>query len=402
MQISQLLYAKYMKVVTSAPTRFWIFEQAQQLARRGHLHRLITWYPRRGTRAWHIPDDSVSSLPLTGGASYIAGRLLPALSPPLRLASSYYVHRSFACRVAQLLPLETQVLITLSSFGLEAIRRGRERGICTVVDHGSLHERTERDLLRQVQGDWNLSARDGWPPPWVIDREDQEFLAADYIFVLSRIARRTLVEHGVPASKIIVNNPGVDLSQFHPAPRHDRTFRIIQVGSITARKGVLYLLKAFTELNLPTAELWFVGGGLESSPLRPIIRSLATERVVFRGSVPQSKLRDMYAQCDVAVLASVADGFGLVVPQAMACSLPVIVTENVGAADVLSPDSGLIVPIRDVEALKAAILTLYDDPARRTHMGESARRRVTSGHTWDDYGNRLDSFLSSAGARSAH
>jgi glycosyltransferase involved in cell wall biosynthesis len=96
----------------------------------------------------------------------------------------------------------------------------------------------------------------------------------------------------------------------------------------------------------------------------------------------------------VFVLPSLADGFGMVVPQAMACGLPVIVTENVGAADIVRDGrSGFIVPVRDVEALCEKLRFLHENRDLAREMGRQARQDVICGYTWDDYGDRLVGFL---------
>jgi len=94
------------------------------------------------------------------------------------------------------------------------------------------------------------------------------------------------------------------------------------------------------------------------------------------------------------VLPSLADGFGMVVPQAMACGLPVIVTENVGAADIVTDGvDGYVVPIRDVAALKEKIRYLYEDPAARQRMSAAAVKKAGRHLSWDVYGDRLVSWL---------
>jgi glycosyltransferase involved in cell wall biosynthesis len=84
----------------------------------------------------------------------------------------------------------------------------------------------------------------------------------------------------------------------------------------------------------------------------------------------------------------------MVVPQAMGCGLPVIVTENVGAADIVKDgENGFIIPIRDVDALKEKLIFLYENQTDCQEMGKLAHESVRSGCTWDDYGDRLIDFL---------
>ena len=87
---------------------------------------------------------------------------------------------------------------------------------------------------------------------------------------------------------------------------------------------------------------------------------------------------------------SIEEGFAMVMPQAMACGLPIICTSNTGGEDIVRDGiDGFIIPIRDVEALKEKILFMYKNPERRREMGESARLRVQSGFSWDNYGAKM-------------
>jgi len=74
----------------------------------------------------------------------------------------------------------------------------------------------------------------------------------------------------------------------------------------------------------------------------------------------------------------------------MACGLPVICTTNTGGEDIVREAvDGFIIPICDVEALKARILWCYENPERCREMGRAARERVARGFTWADYGEKI-------------
>jgi glycosyltransferase involved in cell wall biosynthesis len=153
------------------------------------------------------------------------------------------------------------------------------------------------------------------------------------------------------------------------------------------RKGVQYLLQAFSELSLENAELMLLGSmEKEMEPLFEKYKGLFKHM----GHIPFEKLYDYYSQGSIFVLPSVEEGLALVQPQAMACGLPVICTTNTGGEDIIrNGKEGFIVPIRDVEALKEKILYLYDHPKAREKMSHAAKKRVEKGYTWDDYGDRM-------------
>lgn len=385
-----------MRVVTSCRGRFHIFDQARELARHQVLHRLITDYPKSWPHRFDIPADKVQSLLLLGIINHGLVRILRYLPAIQRVQIGQWVHDRFSRQLAGLIPKDTQYFIGLSSFCLEALEACRANGIRCAVDHGSLHQSEDFRLVKEEARRWSLAMPSGESPDWLIDKENEEFHKADHVFVLSSVARESMVHWGVPFGKIFVNPCGVDLGQFYSGEKRDTVFRVIQVGSVTLRKGVLTLLDAFAKAKLSDAELWFVGGGLETSGLQFSINTLRSPGVTFHQPVPQAQLRDFYNQSSVFVLASVADGFGMVVAQAMACGLPVIVTENVGAKDlVMDGVNGFIVPVGAPEIIAERLRQLHDDPELCRAMGAAAKLTVEKGYTWQDYGDRLVSFLRS-------
>ncbi len=382
-----------MRVTTSCSGRFWIFDQARELHRHGVLHMFINDYPKWMTRRWSIPDKKVTSL-LANGVMNRTTRWIPESWTALKSSAVKEAHDLFSRRLPGCLPPDSDVFIGLSSFCLQAIERAKEYGQLAVVDHGSLHQRIERKLLEEESRLHGLPADTDLAPEWIIEKEDVEFHAADGVMVLSQAAKRSLIEAGVEGKKIFVNACGVDLSQFFPPDRKDDTvFRIIYCGSLSPRKGVHYLMQAFAELGLGGAELWLIGSA-PGPAFERLIAKYRSNKVRFLGTFPQGKLRQLYSHGSVFVLPSLADGFGMVVAQALACGLPAIVTENVGAADVIREgENGFVVPIRDVETLKERLERLYRDRRLRRDMADAAARDAGEHLSWEAYGERLVAFL---------
>jgi glycosyltransferase involved in cell wall biosynthesis len=105
--------------------------------------------------------------------------------------------------------------------------------------------------------------------------------------------------------------------------------------------------------------------------------------------VPHRELVHTYGRASVFVLVSVNDGFPNVVIEAMACGVPVIVSENVGVKDIIREGvDGFVVPIRDVGAIQERLTRLKEDPSLRARMGRAASLRARV-FTWDRYGERL-------------
>ena len=220
---------------------------------------------------------------------------------------------------------------------------------------------------------------------------DEEIGLADRIFVLSSFQKRTLVDAGVPDHKLILTPLGVDLDLFQDlsSPRDQSTFRVIFVGQITQRKGISYLFDAFAQADIPRSELLLVGRPVGAG--RPWD---SVPRVRHIGHVPRRELPALYSTADVFVLPSLAEGFGLTSLEAMACGLPVIISENTFGADVVTDGvDGYVVPIRDPEAIAARIVHLHEHPDLRARMRVAARRRAEE-FSWERYGKAVVGAIS--------
>jgi glycosyltransferase involved in cell wall biosynthesis len=148
------------------------------------------------------------------------------------------------------------------------------------------------------------------------------------------------------------------------------------------------LLQAFHELKLKDAELWLIGR--LSPEIIPFLQKYGGANVILKGTFPQSQLYEQYSQGSVLCLASVEEGLAMVIPQAMACGLPIVGTLNTGAEDIVRDSmDGFVVPIRNVEALKERLIFLYSNRNATRQMGETARKRILESFTWDHYGDRI-------------
>jgi glycosyltransferase involved in cell wall biosynthesis len=178
----------------------------------------------------------------------------------------------------------------------------------------------------------------------------------------------------------------VDLEKFNKLPREDDKFRVIYVGGIQARKGILYLLEAFTKLKGLDAELILVGTVYPE--MRKTMKKYEGTYKYFP-PVEQPKLKKFYSNSSVFVIPSIDDGFAMVTAEAMACGLPIIVTTNTGISDVIEEERhGFVVPIRDSEAIADKIEILYREKSLLEYMSTEAQLK-SKGLTWNTYGEKM-------------
>jgi glycosyltransferase involved in cell wall biosynthesis len=383
------------KVVTACRSRFYIFEQANQLNRFNKLLCLIADYPKLYPIRYGIPSNKIKSLLILGVITHGWTRLCHYLPFFIRAGVDQIINLFSTKIISFNIPKEVDYFICMSSFALDSIKFCKKNNITSIVEHASLHLSDQVKFAQEEANRWGVKNFDKIPD-WVIEKENKEFELADKIFCVSETVKQSLIRNGVRADKIYVNYLGVDLTKYvkNDARKRDKkAFEILQVGGINLPKGVLTLLNAVKDIE-GNVIVNFAGGGIKSSGIIKNIQAIKSDKIKFHGSLSFDKLLALYQSVDVFVLASVADGFGLVVAQAMSCSLPVIVTENVGAKDLVQDGvNGFIVKPGDSAGIANKINLLYNNRDLCLRMGEAARKSVSSGFTWDDYGNRLNGFL---------
>ena len=204
---------------------------------------------------------------------------------------------------------------------------------------------------------------------------------------------KMLLRHGVPKRRVSKSNMTVDVStmvRFYDGLDAERVtqFRetigispddvvLLHVGRLILEKDVSTLITSFQRLPPRwQVHLLIVGDGPERAVLED--QAASSSNIKFLGRFQEEKLWLCYAAADVFVGASVKEGWGLVVNEAMAASLPVIVTESFGCADdLVSNDiTGFVVPPRNPVAMATAMAQLIADRSKRTQLGRTGRSKI--------------------------
>ena len=379
------------RVVLVCVGRFHHFDLARELSTRGALTRLYTSYPRWKTTDSGIPKDKIQTFPWFQVPYMGLGRY-GALREPWQRVLARLDHQMLDRHVAGQLP-DCDVVFALSGAGLSSGRAAKSRGMAFVCDRGSSHIRYQDAILRDEYAWWGH--RFVGVDPWMIERHEAEYAAADLITVPSEFVSRSFVEMGVPVEKLRTVPYGVDTRRFFKCGEPDRDrFDVLFVGQVGFRKGVPDLLNAFAQVKHPRKRLRLVGS--MAPEMREYCQSRRLpEEVEFLGRMPQSDLVTAMSRSSVMVLPSVEEGLALVQAQAIACGCPVIGTYNTGAADLFTDGAeGFIVAPRDPAAIVEKLQLLADDPGMRRQMSEKALQRVASLGGWDTYGDRMFAVLS--------
>jgi alpha-maltose-1-phosphate synthase len=226
-------------------------------------------------------------------------------------------------------------------------------------------------------------------------RKDAELALADVVFVASTHTRRTLeLAPAFRGSVVVIPYGAPPVSARPPGPERTagQPLRVLFVGSLGQRKGLSYLFAACRRLG--SAVRLTVIGRRPARTCAALDHELAVVRWIE--SLPHAGILAEMSAHDVFVLPSLFEGFGLVLPEAMAMGLPIITTPHTAGPDLITEGrEGFIVPIRDSLALAARLAQLHADPALCREMGRCARHRAQA-LRWADYEAKLAACVSQA------
>ncbi len=194
---------------------------------------------------------------------------------------------------------------------------------------------------------------------------------------------------GVPVERMHVVPVGVDEDRFRPRPDIRRIpGRLLTTASgDVPLKGLVPLLEALAKVRTDRDDLHlYVIGKLRSGSKIPgtLDRLGLRPHVTFVSGVTDERIVELYAECELAIVPSLYEGFSLPAIEAMASGAPLLATTGGAIPEVVGTDgtSARLVPPNDPGALATAIVELMGDPAARAALSEGGRRRVLDRYTW--------------------
>ncbi len=271
---------------------------------------------------------------------------------------------------------------------LETFRVARSRGLKRLYDLPIAHWRTLRRLLAE-----EADMHPAWAPtmeglvdsPSKLERKDEEIELADQVVVASSFTRRSLEEHFGRDLAITLTPYGAPppLVTYPARRRAGEPLHLFYAGHLTQRKGMAYLIAALHSVDIPW-QMTLAGPRPAAAPPE-LDAFLADPRCRWLGHVPHATLLEEMTRAHVFVFPSIAEGFAMVLFEAMAAGMPVITTPHTAGPDIMtSGQEGFIVPIRDPNAIAACIALLHADEDRRLAMAMTALAQATTSR-WQDY-----------------
>lgn len=237
------------------------------------------------------------------------------------------------------------------------------------------------------------------------------------ILAISDALAEEYLVNGFPEEKIFTLMNSVDLDVFHPVTSQEEKSELreknnlpqeatilIFTGSLIERKGVDILLKGFTEAGKMHNDLYLllVGPGSKNENAsideefigdlkRQICDNVLQNKIRFTGLIKKrSALADLYRCSDCFVFPSRSEGLPNVVLEAMACGLPVIVSDLPGLKHVIkSGENGLVIPPGVVQSLTQAINYFKETPSLANQLGKAAFDYIVYNHSFAEWQTHL-------------
>lgn len=212
------------------------------------------------------------------------------------------------------------------------------------------------------------------------------FKSADKIICYTEKEKSMLKKLGINSDKIVVIHNGTDTNLFIPCENERNNNQILWIGRFTPGKGVEYLISAFDILvkKDPDFKLYMIGNGPLKENIEQKIRDLnLSKNVIIKEFVPNSELPKIYQSSDVFVLPSLNEGVPRTILEAMACGTPIVCTELPQLVNVVE-GCGLLVPVKDSQALAEGILKIVSDRDIAQKFGRNSRSKVVENYSWED------------------
>ncbi len=276
---------------------------------------------------------------------------------------------------------------------LTCIRKCHHLGGRTFVDRGSVEPRLQQRWLKEEYIKHGL--RIDPIAPLTLQRMIQEGNETDIIVVPSSLVKNSYLAAGYKEKHLHINPLGVEIKDSSPleVKKKEDVVRFVFVGQLSIQKGIPDLLQIWQRFARSNSELVLAGTipPQEITVIQPLIKKC--RRIRWNGHCHD--VSALLKTCDVLLLPSAQDGFGLVVLEAFACGLPVIISDRVGAKDCVSEGkNGFIFRFGNQSALEEKLEWFCSDLNRSRSM-RTATFETAKHYSWESYGQRFTTLFKS-------
>jgi len=249
-------------------------------------------------------------------------------------------------------------------------------------------------LQKEVPQVWNRA---------ILERVQREIQSANYFLVPSTFVARSLAFSGISEKQILKCPYGVDINQFqmkafeselmnlqmcNSSEVQHKPVKFVFIGGTKELKGIFWLLEAFREIGNDNAILTVIGGVSISEQ-----EQNNYPNVIFSGFLNHSSIPEVLRKSDVFIMPSLGEGLSLSVLEAAACGLPLIISENSGANDLITDGvEGFVIPIQSSHSIEEKVRWFINNRDKIPQMGQKARL-MAENMSWETYYSQVKSII---------
>jgi glycosyltransferase involved in cell wall biosynthesis len=358
------------------------------------------------TAAWYEIDSAVEA-----GAEMrvLAGDLVRPFQRPVRVqktltwgrlrlpyrllgtARMCALHDYLVAKQLPALKGSIDIIHTWPQGALRTFQVAKRLGIPTVLERPNAHTRFAYEVVQKECDRIGVSLPPGYEHAYnaaILNHEEKEFAQADALLCPSEFVVKTFVDQGFSRERLVRFIYGVDETKFYPAIRPgvpQAGLKMIFAGVCAVRKGLHFALEAWLKSTASKAGHFLIAGGFIPAyreKLAPMLAHPSVEVLGQRNDIPE-----LMRECDLFILPSIEEGFGLVCTEAMASGCVPLISE--ACTDVCRNGlHGFVHPVADVAALSEHITRLDQNRNLLGQMRAACLAAVPS-FTWKAAGVSL-------------
>ena len=287
---------------------------------------------------------------------------------------------------------ENTIIIGRSGMSLLSFKEVKRRGGTCILRSQWLHPDSHNEKLMQAYSKIGLTNQH--IPKKRIERQLQEIEIVDRVWCISSLVEQSYLDNNIKKEMLISCPLGVDLETYtnkRKVKNHSGELNILFVGNVNPEKGVHILFEALLSLKINNTKIRLVFNGAVAGYFKEIFNNYCEKlnkigiSIIVDPGIPLEN----YSRASLFILPSVHDSFGLVVLEAMASGLPVIVSEHVGAKDcVKNGDNGYIFGGLSSKQLSNKIQIFINNQGLLSEMGRRSYE-IAKDYSWHNVVLRL-------------
>jgi len=234
------------------------------------------------------------------------------------------------------------VLVVRNGAATRFVSKFKKTGLKTIIHAQWLHPIFQKKNVEKAYSDLGICFNQ--KNSKLLKRQKLDFLLADKIWTFSNFGASTFVKEGVLKEKMLIQVLGADKEKFsfvkgEVKEKSVESFKLLFVGNISPEKGVDFFLEYLLTKNKKVTNVTFLGS-IETKFKEYFFKKINELcETGLNCEVKSGNSSDEYLEADILVLPSVHDSFGLVVAEALMSGLPVLVSSNSGAFELIERDS---------------------------------------------------------------